>query len=65
MRVSVFLHLDHPQYARSQVTDTRVVGSESPLLPTIRSVTTEVGSWWLEIENVELEGVVSDGGTHH
>jgi len=52
MKVSVFLHLDHPTYARSQVTDTRVVPSESPLLPGIRSVTTEVGGNWIEIENV-------------
>ena len=65
MKVSIFLHLTHHQYARSSVDDTRVVASESPLLPGIRSVTTEVGSWWVEIKNVELEGVVSDGGTHH
>ncbi len=69
MKVSVFLHLTHHAYARSQVDDARVVSSESPLLPGIRSVTTEVGGWWIEIENVELEGVegkvVDSGRAYH
>ena len=69
MTVSVFLHLTHHAYARSQVDDVRVVASESPLLPGIRSVTTEVGGWWLELEDVELEGVegkvVDSGRAYH
>ncbi len=68
MKVSVFLHLTHHQYARSSVDDARVVESESPLLPGIRSVTTEVGGWWIELENINLEDVerkVERGRAYH
>lgn len=57
MKVNVFLHYRHAAYASSRVDDVRVVEAESPLLPGIRSVTTEIGDNWIEVVGVSLEDV--------